>query len=215
MRPCRNLGKLEHSARKRLLRLRGVASRVCRGDVQHDGEIYFSFVAIETLNTWRNYCRALYLSFTLDPRSTSGTRVTICRRGLTFNQAIGIAVRSYRRHAEPRSDGTWDGRDEPAWHVPQVLLRLCGLLRCSKLEDIQAAVSAGSRVFIDLPVFRNFYAHRNQQSQYAAMRLATQYGIPATFRPSRILASRPLGRPQPLVLDWIDDLLFATQGICG
>jgi hypothetical protein len=55
-----------------------------------------------------------------------------------------------------------------------------------------------SRVFLDLPVFRNYFAHRNEQTKKAAVDPATFNSVPANPRPSVILLSTPAGRYRSL-----------------
>jgi hypothetical protein len=92
---------------------------------------------------------------------------------------------------------------------------LCSDLGCSNLADIQAALSISSRVFVDLPVFRNFFAHRNERSIEAAVRLGPLHGIPATLRPAAILLSPPLNSAQPLLVNWLEDMSFVVEYMCS
>ncbi|HVO69083.1 MAG TPA: hypothetical protein VMT24_03495 [Aggregatilineaceae bacterium] len=179
-------------------------------------EAYLCHVTIEALNTWANFSRAYYLSCILDPRTASGMRVSTTINVNNSDQAIGLAIKRWnpKTSAKPGPGGSWNRRDEPPWHIPKVFMSICQNIGCSNQPDITAAFSAGFRVFDDLPVFRNFYAHRNEHTQRAAVRIATLYGIPATLRPSQILLSRPLGRPQPLAIDWLDDLSFTIEYLC-
>ena len=90
----------------------------------------------------------------------------------------------------------------------------CQLINASNISDVQAAFSSGTRVFLDLPVFRNYFAHRNYQTEEAAMNAAAQYGIPVTLPPHQILFEKPIGRPQGLIHDWIDDMVFTVEYLC-
>jgi hypothetical protein len=84
----------------------------------------------------------------------------------------------------------------------------------SNLTDVIDAFATGTRTFIDLPVFRNYFSHRNALSMQAAQSVGTRYGIPSTILPTEILRRRPLGRPQALLLDWIDDVRFTMEYLC-
>lgn len=192
-----------------------IANRVLSNPWDQESEACLSYVTIEVLNTWVNFSRAFYLSLILHPRTASSNqRIIVGTPGLNFDQAVGLAIRIYRLHAVPGASGVWHRRDEPTWHDPNVFMRVCNNIGCSNMPDINAAFSFGTRVFNDLPVFRNFYAHRNLQTEYAAKQLAPQYGIPATFRPSQILLARPLRRPQSLIFEWIDDIIFTIEYLC-
>jgi hypothetical protein len=111
-------------------------------------------------------------------------------------------------------DGSWHRRDEPAWHDPNILLTLANDVGASNLSDVRSAISGGFTVFSDLPVFRNFYAHRNPRSLRAAADLAPSYGIAASLRPTQILLSRPPSSPQLLIHEWFDELLFNVEFLC-
>jgi hypothetical protein len=172
------------------------------------------YVVIEALNTWANFSRSFYLSCTISPRRAGGGRVRCAIAFPDFNAAIGAATVLHKHRAKPKSDGSWDRRDEPTWFDPNVLIRTFASIGASNSADVAAGLSSGTRVFVDLPVFRNYFAHRNQRTRAAAMRLAPQYGLPATLLPSEIILRRPFSRYQPLVHEWIDDLRFTVEYVC-
>lgn len=191
-----------------------IASRVASGNLGDDAEAAISFVTIEILNSWVNFIRAYYLSCAFSAVSVTGTRITAASR-MTENQAIGCAVHRWKPHAQPKADGSWNRRDEPNWHDPNIFIPICHTVAFSNVSDIEAAFSTGERTFDDLPVFRNYFAHRNWRTELAARNRAPLYGIPSSMRPSQILLARPLGRPQPLIFDWIDHLSFTGEFLCA
>ena len=165
-----------------------------------------TFLVIETHNTWANFTRSYFFACIIGARTAMGARVRTAIVPPDINQAIGFAVSVWKPSAKPRADGSWHRRDGPAWQDTTVLLGLSTQLGFTNAITISNAFSYPTRVHIDLPVFRNFFAHRNQESEAAAQRLTLIYGIPSTLRPVQIVLHRPLGRPQPLLSDWIDDL---------
>lgn len=207
MKPTRFLGKLEKSARKNFQRLQRKITTVN----QTNREAILSYVVIESLNSWRNFVRAFYLSCAFEAMTNGGARIRVSPGRVSLSDALGKAIHCYKPNALPNSRGQWDRRVEPNWHDTTTIIKICTNLGCSNLSMVNEAFSIGSRVFEDLPVFRNFYAHRNQQTEMAAKRLGPQYGISAILSPSEILFSWPLGRPQPLILEWIDDLLITIE----
>jgi hypothetical protein len=83
------------------------------------------------------------------------------------------------------------------------------------LAQVQAALSLQTRVFFDLPSFRNFYAHRNRESAESAILLAKRnYLIAGPNHPSDVLAEPARNRPQALILDWIDDMSAIVELLC-
>ncbi|SRR6266571_5291020 len=213
MTPRRRLAALRQAASRRLRALREVVDGILHGDPIRSTEIRVSYATLEALNTWRNFVRAYYLSYAVDAKSENGATLTF-EHPLTMPQALAIAVHSGRPTAVRRADGTWDRRDEPAWHDPNTLLTLCRNLGASNLPHVEAALSSQSRVFSDLPVFRNYFAHRNQQTKRAAVALAPLNSVPASPRPTGVLLAIPAQRYQSLLLEWLDDLALTIEYLC-
>jgi len=215
MRPCGRLVRLEKSTCRNFLKLNNIIAISQMTKYSMFREALITYVVIEAHNTWRNFVRAYFLSCTLNPITSSGKKISTNLGTISFNQSLGLAVRAYRSNATPLQDGSWHRRDEPAWHDPSVFMTLCdSVLGCSNIIDIRDAFSAGFSVFADLPVYRNFVAHRNMQTQSAAQTISPRYGIPATIRPTITLLTRPLGRHQPLMQDWIDEFRFTVEYLC-
>ena len=206
--------KLYATVRGRLVRMRGVLKRKLRNEHRDDTEARVPFATIETLNTWRMFVRAYYLSCMLSAVTAGGTKISTGKAVKTVNEAIGYAVSHWKHKAKPKADGTWHRRDEPAWHDPNMVIRICRSAGFSNIADIEAAFSGQSKTFSALPTFRNYFAHRAGGSERAAQDLAPHYGISRTLRPSAILMSRPSGRPQPLLFEWIDHVLFTVEFLC-
>ena len=178
MRPTKKLSNLHVSARRRLMRLRFIVLNVRTGTGRDDCEARIAFVTIEMLNLWRNFIRSYYLSCVYTASTSSGVRITMRHLRQTENQAIGFAVKRWRPRSTSRADGSWRSRDEPTWHDPNQVIPIMQDQGLSNLADFEAALSTGDRTFIDLPVFRNYFGHRNGRSQAAAQNLAPLYGIP-------------------------------------
>jgi hypothetical protein len=199
---CARLGRLE-------ARLTGI-STVSTGTLP---EILVGNVAIESLNSWANFTRTYYLSCFLSPRTECGVPLSVTSTAAA-GDAMGIAIRTWRPRATPNASGVWSRRDEPTWHDPNTLLTLAAVISCSNLADIQAAFSLGYSVFRDLPVCRNFFAHRNRHTERAAMDIALRHGIAGHPRPAKLLLSFPYGRPEPLLLEWLHQISFTVQYLC-
>lgn len=214
MRTSKKLLTLHRTANDRVSRIRSVLNEIEPERFRYDREARVAFVVIETLNAWTNFVRSFYLSCMFSARTTGGIRIGTVTTGIGENDAIGRAVLYWRPTARQKSDGSWRRRDEPTWHDPNLLIPVCRAEGFTNITDIEAAFSAGDRTFVDLPVFRNYFAHRNQRSEKAARNLAPRYGIPATHRPAEILLSTPLGRPQSLIDDWIDHISFTIEYLC-
>lgn len=215
MRPSKYLGLLEYATCRNLRRIRHSANEVVLAPRDRNCDLMLAAIVVDTLNTWGNFLRSYCISFMLGTRATSKKRIVTRSPCATVEDAIDTAIRVHNPRAITPPANGWHRRDEPPWHDHNLVLKLSRSLQCSCYTDIQAAFSFSSRVYIDLPVFRNYYAHRNEQTSKAVRNLAPQYGIPATRRPTQILLSIPINRPQQLVLDMLDDLLFTVSYLCN
>lgn len=212
MRPVRDLFKLKRLANRRLLFLRGMA-QACTNPPGSEGDRIISFVAIETLNLWAVFARAYYLSCVLGARRAGGVRVTLAvRAAQTVAQAIDFSIRTLKPGLRKRPP--WVRIDEPTWHEPRTLMVLSQALGFSHVPIIHAAFAYPTRTFGDLPAFRNFYAHRNDDTFRKAVGLARHYGLSTQLRPSEILVSHTPGRPQSVLAEWIDDIRYVSDSLC-
>ena len=219
MRPSKYLIKLQKTAINKVHRLKRLLNNISNLSSNNEIEICLTYVTIEALNTWSNFSRSFYLSCTLHPRTVNGNRVTTRIETGNFNEAIGEAISLYRSSATPNPQGLWHRREEPTWHERSTITKVCNHIECSNITDISHGLSGQQTFFTHLPVFRNFYGHRNQQTEKAAMQLAPRYGIPATLRPSDILRQFPIsGTSTPstsiLLVQWLDEIEFTIEYLC-
>ena len=219
MRPSKYLIKLQKTAINKVHRLKRLLNNISNLSSNNEIEICLTYVTIEALNTWSNFSRSFYLSCTLHPRTVNGNRVTTRIETGNFNEAIGEAISLYRSSATPNPQGLWHRREEPTWHERSTITRVCNHIECSNITDISHGLSGQQTFFTHLPVFRNFYGHRNQQTEKAAMQLAPRYVIPATLRPSDILRQFPIsGTSTPstsiLLVQWLDEIEFTIEYLC-
>lgn len=214
MRACGDFRVLCAMGQSSLARLRAEALGAAAALPSRPAKLAIAMTTIDLLNAWSGFSRSYALSCIMNPRRVNGGRVKVMMTGLDFNGVIGVAMRRHKPKLTPRPDGSWHRRDEPPWHDTSVLTNLCSDLGCSHLGDVQGAVSLGSRVFDDLPVFRNFFAHRNRGTAGAACALAPKYSIASYRHPLSILAVAPAGSPNPLLVDWIDDLAVTIELLC-
>ncbi len=187
MRRTTRLRKLRIAAHVHLRRLRRDVASLTPATTVRDVETTMTYVTVQFLNLWSNFVRAYFLSCMLGARRESGPSVAVLHSGLMYHDALGIAVHVFKPAATPMGGGGWDRRDEPRWHDTHWILTLAANETFSNVGDIRAALSIGTRVFIDLPVFRNYFAHRNEKTRVAACNLALFNNIPMNPRPSRVL----------------------------
>ena len=172
-----------------------------------------SHVCINTQNLWAEFCRAYALSTVYQPVRLGGQSIVLGDPAVTREEeVVAAAVRLCKANVYAR--GKWTRRDEPAWHDPNTLLRTLEALQVSNAQELRNAFSLGSSVFEDLPVFRNFYAHRSEYTAVKAGRIAYKYGIPRLEQPTEVLCSSS-ARAQPLIVEWMDDIWITVQLLCG
>jgi len=215
MTPTRRLARLQYRTAGRLRKLRREAMAASLSADYFLRDRTSEHLALTLLNVWANFNRAYYLSCLLTPTRARGGRIRVdpkCK-GWSFRDGLDNSIAVVRGWA--LTPGTkWTRRDEAAWHVVDNLLAACGDIGCSNQLDIEAAFGAGQTVFRDLPAFRNYFAHRNDDTKRAALQRASSYGITART-PSEALLSRPLRRPQALILDWIDEVDVTVEFMCN
>lgn len=212
MRESRRFACLRTTALKRLRRLRARAILgVGSGRPERDREL--AYVILEAQNLWTNFSRSYLLSCIYNPKRCKGGRVTC---GNAAIQTPGDVLLAAKRIANgPNAPAPVTRRDEPSWHDVALFHKTCQALQCSHLADVQAALSLQTRVFQDLPPFRNFYAHRNAESARRAVQLGKSiYLITGPTHPSDVLARPARNRPQALILDWLDDIHAIVDLLC-
>jgi hypothetical protein len=214
MHASRSFLKLNRSAHRRLARIKAIAKHSTSGssfDARIDRDIGFAVVEIQ--NLWTNFSRAYLVCCVVGAKRKSTGRVTLADATITTPGAMIHAAAKVARG--PHAAAPTSRREEPSWHEVRILLKTCESIQCSHLADVQRALSLQTRVFSDLPVFRNFYAHRNEETAERALNLAQrQYLITKAKTPTEAITSRVRRRPQPLLLDWIDEMDTVMDLLC-
>lgn len=166
MRDSRSFPALRVTARKRLARLRARAVLgVANSNSARDRDM--AHVVLEAQNLWANFTRSYLISCIYNPRRCAGGRVTHANGTI---QTPGDVLYAANKLAKgPHAPAPATRRDEPAWYDTALFGKTCQELQCSHLAEVQAALSLQTRVFYDLPSFRNFYAHRNGDSAQKAV----------------------------------------------
>jgi len=209
------LAKLEAIFGKQLAFRRYEVTIARRSTIKRDEEILMTYAIVNILNNWSQFIRAFYFSCVFGTYRRSSLRVQSPTVFANMEAALGFAIQAFRPHATPNVFGQWHRRDEPPWHDPNTLMQLAQLLAFQNQADIATAFSLQLRVFADLPIIRNFYAHRNLGTQTAAQAVALNYGIPTFHRATQMVLSNPVLRPQPLIFEWIDELRITADFLCA
>jgi hypothetical protein len=214
--PDPDLRRLCARSQTRLSKVRGrVGHVIASGGAGLPGcEETLGHCVLELQTLWANFVRAFLLSLLYMPRTRSGPRA--------FIQDASIATPGALIHAAARATrGPWAAaplsrRDEPTWHDTNVFLKTMRAIKASNTSRVESALSIPARALHDMHVFRNFYAHRNEDASRRAVQLAsTYYSLPSYVRrPSEALLSASKGRPQCVLLDWFDEVDVIVELTC-
>ena len=216
MKPTRILWKLGRTAERRAISLRSLIDQLSP-PVSSESDRVLTYVVLESVNCWASFVRAYYLSCFISARRKTGSPIVLAQSSLrTFQDAIDFFIRTMKPSLGPPSPGkVWQRRHEPAWHDPNVLTTLLSKLGSSDIAQLLSAFSYPTQAFRDLPSFRNFFAHRNEETATKAATVARSYGINPRLRPIEILCSRAYGRPRNLLSDWLDDIRNVVGLLCN
>lgn len=214
MRSSRSFAKLLRMAHSRLARLKALTiSAISPTTDSSARDQQLSYVVLEAHNLWANFIRSYLLSCLFLPRRMHGGQVTLGNNAIVSPGDLVHCAAKLQKG--PMAPAPTTRRDEPKWHDVSMFLKTCQAIQCSHLMNIQAALSVQTRVFYDLPTFRNFYAHRNEESAEKALALARkQYLITTAVHPTDALTTPAIRRPQSLVLDWLDDMYVVMGSLC-
>lgn len=210
MRRCKRLRRLRGTLNRRLARLERRIKTVAGVAGHKDRDVVVAYVAIEALNAWALFSRSFYMSCALGALTERKKVVTTT----PTVDPLGAAITCINSWARPNALGIWHRRAEPAWHDPNVLMRVCGNLGCSIQVQIGQAFSLSQNVFNDLPVFRNFFAHRNGQTSQAARNIAPRYTLPTHLAPTELLLSVSPGATEKVILEWLVEMIITAEFLC-
>lgn len=214
MRPCRSIEGLGLVAKRHLSRFRDLTQNALVLP-RPDSDRIVSYICIECLSSWHNFCRSYFLSCILRPKTLSGHTILVNPHVRTFADAIDISIMTCKRRLWER--GSWDRRDEPIWRDPEIFVKNCEAIGCSNIDKIRSAFSIPTKVLEHLTVLRNYYSHRNDDTIKKVRDLAFYYSISIPFKPSHptdILLLPAYDRPQALLLDWLDDIEIYVDLLC-
>jgi hypothetical protein len=213
MNPVRHLGILQERAIGRLDRLHRLALNLPPFPTP-DEKRTAAYVVIEIANLWSAVARSFYLSCVLRARRVSGMRVKLGVGGIqSIQDGIHFAVQTLKPRSV-KANRIYHPLDEPTWHKRETLLDLANALTFSNTADIQLALNLSTNAFTDIVVFRNFFAHRSQDTARRAQLLAPRYGQSSTKPPADIMCGVGPGRSQNILADWSDDIRITIDYMC-
>jgi hypothetical protein len=172
-----------------------------------------AYICVEAMNLWASFVRCYYLSCMCRAKMISGANVTSVIAFGSPQEAIDYAVIHLKR--KNPAAAPFSRRDEPVWHDWSTLPKLSIALNLSVDPAIRAATGYSTTMNRFLPVFRNFYAHRNDDTFRKTQTAARQLGIPGGRQwPSQLLSTPTAGAVQPILVDWLDDIQNLMDLLC-
>ena len=178
-----------------------------------------SHCTVELHNLWHGFSRALYLSAAFRARDGAGVRLTLSKvsQAQSVDEALTHAIRRCKPRKRVPAKPAWTWFDEPSWAKVANLLDSLDAIGSSNTPHVSAALSATPSVFEHVNAFRNFYAHRNEQTAGALRPTIIGYGLPSDLHATEVLLSHAIApggsRPQPVILDWISDVRSTLEQI--
>jgi hypothetical protein len=198
------LSDLERMALRRLSVLRALALASAHRSWRERDQA-MAFVAIEALNTWHQYCRHYFLSCALGTIDRGGTAITNTSAPAFRTESDAI------KWAQTQVPKKHLYLGEPRWRTPTVWTRVMRRMGSSASAKADLAAGIATSVFVDLPRFRNFYAHRCRDTAIKARAMSRRKSIGTTGHPTDMLLATPAKASVPLVVDWLDDLYAAVD----
>ena len=172
-----------------------------------------AFVITELDNLWAGMARSFFLSVAYCARDGTGNpiRLTNATKAQNPDEALTHAIRRCKPwRFRKGKNGPWTWRDEPLWWNPKTLLDAMDEIGASNYQLVSTAMGASPNALSYLHTFRNFYAHRNRGTRARVTPELRNLNFPTTYTATAALTSPriELGliRPQPLILDWLDEV---------
>ena len=197
------ISRLTGVAQARLERLQTLSAGI-RQPVTPEQRRLLSYVTIEAANLWAQYSLCLFLSAALGAHDSAGNCV-VASPASDVSHSIDLAVYAMN----PKLAGTrrtWKRHEQPDFQNKSVLARAMKYIGATIYPDVDAAVSYPTRVLVDLPTMRNFYAHKAERAATKAAALGPRYGITRPMSPHELLCTPPPGRADVLLNEWLADL---------
>ena len=166
---------------------------------RRDRDLLVSRSVVEAVNSFDRFCRYLYVSCALGAKDASGLPV-IQVSSRFANETAAVDFAYLREFPQFTSRPSYKELD---WKVPAVLLRSLTSIGASNLPQIRLALSGTSRAIASLPTFRNFYAHRGQDTAVKALKLLPLVAA-GKHHPTEVLLTRV--DIDELLVDWLFDL---------
>lgn len=207
MRGTSHLGKLNRAIARRVARLRRLHG-LTAGQSVTEADRTISYITIELDNLILGAIRQFVISSLTGARSAAGGKV---RSSPAFSDegevgAYVMSVLSPVSYTNMGSPTRLSRRDEFKVRDPRLVERVMASCSASNLLSVQAAYAYNTGVFTDLPIIRNFFAHRNDDTWRKVRNRAPGMGIYGARSACELVMARIPARPVTVLQDWLDDV---------
>lgn len=204
MRPTTGpISHLTGSAEFRLKRLTNLTAGIALPLTPEKRRV-LSYVAIEAANLWAQYSRCFFLSVAIGATDSNGVPI-VTLPASSLQAAEDLAVHAIRPHLQGKT-GPWSRRALPDWQTRGHLLTALKYVGASSYTAVDGALSYQTRVLLDLPTVRNFYAHKGHRAAQSVATIQKHYGITKTMSPHELLCTVPPTSADVLLNEWLDDI---------
>jgi hypothetical protein len=175
-----------------------------------------SYCIIDLVDLWGAFIRALYVSSALGATIGKSRKIGCAR---PFTLAIDAftfsAAWKFSRSAAGRRAGAvtppYSREAEPAWHHSNNVANLAVTLALTNQPSISAGLARAGSTPDDLIAFRNFFAHRNEETRAIAATRLYRYAITPRATLEESLYAHVPGYAVTLIELWFGDLRDAID----
>lgn len=173
---------------------------------QLDVRVAYVIVELETAMAYAT--RSAYLAGTVGGRSAKGRRLN--GTGIDSVGALCAASKAVGKRAKQIP-----GRDEPSWASADQVATVAQRENPDNATDIITAMGIFPDARKCVKAFRNFFAHRNEDTFADARNaLGTQYGLAFRGHPTHALVHLSLGGGSSILETWIWNYKDIVDALC-
>jgi hypothetical protein len=218
MRKSRKLRALGSQISLRLGRLIALERTIPNADTTEAIRLT-GYVAIDALAAWSAFSREYVLGcLWLDAYSETVGVVSHSLKGQVGSERAAIieSVRAVKKPGwSPADDYEITPFDEPVWRKGQTLMRIAESFQFSNLDQIKIAFSYQGTALDELPVVRNFFAHKDKQTIDLVRQLGTNaYSVPPVPAATDLVTTILPGRTDTLLSEWLHNMWRTGNALC-
>lgn len=191
--------------RRRLRYLRAVEVGA-RGAPGRDADRACSFVAVEALNFWTQYCRDFVIQCARGAMTVGGVAVKATTVPYTSRDDLLTDLAKRFGHMKKNAVGPPGGLQEPTWRVPQRVADVARYLGLANEGSIRSATSVGTVVVSELPVARNFAAHRCESTAEGLRQLGIKYGVGPAPKLAEVMQAPGASGGVTVASEWLAEI---------